>query len=272
MAAPARPGHGRHGSGRPQRRARCVRSGSPGRSEEDEVGVTAPDATTLVVELRHPASYFLDIVATPATFVVPPRADATDDWQTVEGFVGSGPYVVEASDGDDLVLTRQRPLRRRPAPDRRGALGGGASTATPPARSRPDRSIWPACPGSDARWISFDAELGPSLHAAEPLIVSYFGFDTTRPPFDDPDVRRAFLLALDRERLVPLAEGAASQAAASLVPPAIWPDGFAPELEHGPRRGARPAGWRRLRGSVGTRNDRRQWQWPRRRAGRRDVA
>ena len=71
-------------------------NGWPDRVEEDEVGVTAPDATTLVVELRHPASYFLDIVATPATFVVPPRADATDGWQTVEGFVGSGPYMVEA--------------------------------------------------------------------------------------------------------------------------------------------------------------------------------
>ena len=64
--------------------------------------------------------------------------------------------------------------------------------------------------------------------------MSYFGFDTTRPPFDDVRVRRAFALALDRERLVPLAEGASSTYAASLVPPAIWPDGFAPETEHDP--------------------------------------
>ena len=64
----------------------------------------------------------------------------------------------------------------------------------------------------------------------EPLTISYFGFDTTRPPFDDPLVRRAFALALDRERLVPLSEGASSTAAASLVPPAIWPTGFAPGI------------------------------------------
>jgi oligopeptide transport system substrate-binding protein len=89
-------------------------------------------------------------------------------------------------------------------------------------------------PGWDATWIAYDAELGPNLHAAEPLTISYFGFDTTRPPFDDAVVRRAFLLALDRERLVPLAEGASSQPAASLVPPAIWPDGFAPSLEADP--------------------------------------
>src|SRR5690606_41251482 len=59
------------------------------------------------------------------------------------------------------------------------------------------------------------------------------------PPFDAARVRRAFLLAIDRERLVPLAEGAASQPAASLVPPAIWPEGFAPSLEADPDRARR---------------------------------
>src|SRR5678815_4330607 len=60
---------------------------------DDDVGVEAPDDTTLIVTLEHPASYFLDIVATPATFVVPPTADATGTWKRAEALVGSGPYV-----------------------------------------------------------------------------------------------------------------------------------------------------------------------------------
>jgi oligopeptide transport system substrate-binding protein len=204
-----------------------------GEADEDEVGVRAPDATTLVVELRHPASYFLEIVATPSTFVVPPNADATATWQTPEAFVGSGPYVVDGLDGADLVLrANQRYVAGAPPIDEIrwvASIDGDAASAF--AAGTVDLA---GVPGWDATWIAYDAELGPSLHAAEPLTISYFGFDTTRPPFDDALVRRAFLLALDRERLVPLAEGASSQPAASLVPPAIWPDGFAPTLEADP--------------------------------------
>ena len=204
-----------------------------GSGAEEAVGVRAPDPETLVVELRHPASYFLDIAATPATFVVPPSADATDDWQTPTAFVGSGPYVVDGTEGADLVLrANARYVAGAPPIDEirwMGAVDGDGVSAF--ADGEADLV---GVPGWDASWIAYDAELGPNLHAAEPLTISYFGFDTTQPPFDDPAVRRAFLLALDRERLVPLAEGASSQPAATLVPPAIWPDGFSPTLQADP--------------------------------------
>ena len=204
-----------------------------GEIDEDEVGVRAPDDVTLVVELRYPASYFLDIVATPATFVVPPGADATGSWQTPDTFVGSGPYALDGVDGGDLVLRANAEYVAGPPPIDEirwvGSIDGDGVTAF--SDGQVDLV---GVAGWDATWIAYDRDLGPRLHAAEPLTISYFGFDTTRPPFDDPDVRRAFSLALDRERLVGLAEGASSQAAGSLVPPAIWPEGFEPELAYDP--------------------------------------
>lgn len=201
-----------------------------GNADETDVGIEAPDETTLVVTLRHPASYFLDIVATPTTFVVPRTADATSTWQSAAAFVGSGPYVVEALDGAGLLLRANTRYVAGPPPIEEirwlASIDGDGASAF--AAGEADLV---GVPGWDATWIAFDPDLGPRLHAAEPLTISYFGFDTTRPPFDDPDVRRAFSLALDRERLVPLAEGASSQPASSLVPPAIWPDGFSPEME-----------------------------------------
>jgi oligopeptide transport system substrate-binding protein len=204
-----------------------------GDSTEDEVGIAAPDDETLVVTLRHPASYFLQIAATPSAFVVPPTADASPSWQTPTGFVGSGPYVVDGTEGLDLVLRANERYVAGPPPiaeirwvaavddDAVTVFGDGAIDLVQVAP-------W------DATWIAYDADLGPRLHAAEANTISYFGFDTTGPPFDDERVRRAFALALDRERLIPLAEGSASAAARSLVPPAIWPEGFDPELDTDP--------------------------------------
>jgi oligopeptide transport system substrate-binding protein len=200
---------------------------------EDEVGIEAPDETTLVVQLRHPASYFVEITATPATFVVPPAADATPTWQTPDAFVGSGPYIVAGTDGADLVLRANEHYVAGPPPidELRWIATIESNGATAFANDEVDLV---QVPGWDATWIAFDADLGPHLHAAEPLSVSYFGFDTARPPFDDERVRRAFALAIEGERLVPLAEGASATAANSLVPPAIWPDGFSPASDHDP--------------------------------------
>jgi oligopeptide transport system substrate-binding protein len=202
-----------------------------GEGDENEVGIEAPDETTLVVRLRHPASYFVEITATPATFVVPPAADATPTWQTPDGFVGSGPYVVAGTEGADLVLRANEQYVAGPPPidEIRWIATIESNGAAAFANDEVDLA---QVPGWDATWIAFDADLGPHLYAAEPLTVSYFGFDTARPPFDDERVRRAFALAIDRERLVPLAEGASATAADSLVPPAIWPDGFSPESDH----------------------------------------
>lgn len=201
-----------------------------GEIEEDEVGIEASDDRTLVVRLRHPASYFLDIVATPATFVVPPTADATRSWQTSETFVGSGPYVVDGVDEADLVLRANEEYVAGAPPIEEVRWVGGIDGDSVSAFADELVDLVPVA-GSDATWIAYDPDLGVRLHAAEPLVISYFGFDTTQPPFDDARVRRAFALALDRERLVPLSEGASSQAAASLVPPAIWPEGFTPQFE-----------------------------------------
>jgi oligopeptide transport system substrate-binding protein len=200
---------------------------------EDEVGIAAPDDETLVVTLRHPASYFLDIVATPSTFVVPDAADATATWQTPDDFVGSGPYVIDGPVGTDLVLrANERYVAGPPPIDEIRWLGGlEGDSVTAFAEDAVDLV---QVAGWNASWIAYDPDLGPRLHAAEPLVISYFGFDATRPPFDDARVRLAFSLALDRERLVPLSEGASAQPAASLVPPAIWPEGFSPRIESDP--------------------------------------
>ncbi|HEX6139016.1 MAG TPA: peptide ABC transporter substrate-binding protein, partial [Candidatus Limnocylindria bacterium] len=198
---------------------------------EDEVGIQAPDSRTLVVRLRHPAAYFPAIAATPTAFVVPPAADGSVDWQTADDFVGSGPYVVDGMDGDTLRLVANQRYVAGPPPiatvEWLTRLDGDGATAF----ANDQLDLVPVA-SFDASWIAYDPDLGPALHQAAALNVSFFGFDTTRPPFDDARARRAFALALDRPRLVELSEGSGGVPASSVVPPALWPEGFEDDQPH----------------------------------------
>jgi ABC-type oligopeptide transport system substrate-binding subunit len=194
---------------------------------EDAVGIQAPDATTLVVHLRHPAGYFPAITATPTTFVVP-RTATSGTWQSADHFIGSGPYAASGMRGDTLVLKANANYAGSAPPigevDWVTNLGGDAVTAY----SDKQLDLVQISAG-DATWIAYDADLGPGLHQAADLSVQYLGFDTTRKPFDDPRVRRALWLALDHSRLVELSSGDAAQAATSVVPPALQPKGLPPD-------------------------------------------
>lgn len=54
------------------------------------------------------------------------------------------------------------------------------------------------------------------------LTLEYVAFDVCRPPFDDPRVRRAFVMAADRERLADIVlRGYASPATGGFVPPGM---------------------------------------------------
>jgi oligopeptide transport system substrate-binding protein len=63
------------------------------------------------------------------------------------------------------------------------------------------------------------------------------GFDTSRPPFDDPRVRQAFALAIDRESLANVAfRGYVSPATGGFVPPSIPGHSAGIGLPYDPKR------------------------------------
>jgi oligopeptide transport system substrate-binding protein len=198
---------------------------------EEGVGIDAPDSQTLTVRLKHAATYFTAIAATPTAFVVPRNASGSDDsWQSADAFIGSGPYVQRGTDGTDLVLRAndRYVAGAPPIPEIRWVTDLTGDSTTAFANDEVDLT---SVGSFDAAWIAYDRELGPSLHRSAALGVQFFGFDTTKAPFNDVRVRRAFALALDRPRLVANAEGTSGTPASSVVPPALWPDGLKDDHE-----------------------------------------
>jgi ABC-type transport system substrate-binding protein len=73
----------------------------------------------------------------------------------------------------------------------------------------------------DATWVAYDETLGPSLRIEPSPSVEFYGFDTTKPPFNDVHVRRAFALGIDWHRIVTLLSNPLVVPATGMVPDGV---------------------------------------------------
>ena len=190
-------------------------------SDPGTVGLRA-EGSTVEVRLNRPATDLPAIVASPTFAIVPPgvgsRADALE---AGPAFVGSGAYLLAAEQDDELTLTANgRYWAGRPSIGTihlRTTLAGGSPVEGFESGDLDYTPIGDA----DAAWIRYDPKLGPALRAVQSLSLTYYGFDTSRPPFNDVRVRRAFATAVDWQRIVALASGGTAIPATSMVPPGI---------------------------------------------------
>lgn len=185
------------------------------------VGLTA-DGNDVVVRLNRPAADFPTIVASPTFGIVPPAADATATaFAPGRAFVGSGGYVLAASDAKTTTLTaNERYWAGRPAI---GAIDvvhdiGGRSPVA--AFEAGDLDLTDVAP-FDASWMAYDDILGRQLRRADALSIAYYGFDASRPPFDDVRARQAVAQAVDWRRLIGLVSDGTAIPATGMVPPGI---------------------------------------------------
>ncbi len=195
-------------------------------SEQDQVGVREIDELTLEVELEQVASYFLHMLVT--LYPVPRHVVEAygDAWTNLEHIVTNGPFQIESyKPGESMNLVRN--------PTYHGRFSGNLERVEFSFSERPfsidefelyERdSVDVAHLGEATYYASLASQKYADEFVSFPQPGTLFvGFDTSRPPFDDVDVRRALVMAVDRERLVDDALGGLmSPATGGLVPPAI---------------------------------------------------
>ncbi len=212
---------------------RGARDFNQGESEDPEtVGVRAADDSTLVVELEAPTSYFLYLLTYNASYAVPRHRveERGAAWAEAGTIVTNGPFVLEGWDDEKLTLVRSTRYHGR-------------------ATGNVERLELMALPDGAARLAAYDQGhldtlfmlgLGPERdrarqrHAGEylsapSLMTTFVGFNASRPPFDDPRVRRAFARAFDKELFADVKVGGyAFPAAGGLVPPGM--PGHVPDI------------------------------------------
>ncbi len=193
-------------------------------------GVIVEDARTLRIELSSPQPGFLSTLSDPSLVPTPPAAD--DDPQAYGrepigngAFEMAGPREVGAflrlvrfEDHHDPALLDEVLFTLYDASDGgtqqwQDLLDGQLQVAQL-TQERREEAV-------ERFGRSRDGYTGPGVLDGIRSPVYLYGFDTTRAPFDDPRLRRAISLAIDRERLAIEATQGTRIPATSLVPPGI---------------------------------------------------
>ncbi|MBL9177258.1 MAG: peptide ABC transporter substrate-binding protein [Verrucomicrobiaceae bacterium] len=188
-----------------------------------QVGVTAPDDRTLRVELENPTPYFLDLCAFTTFAPVPGRVIAKHGsmWIKPGVLIGNGSYVLEDWLLDDRIVLRRNerywdaanvPLRTievLPISEPNTAIN---YFLTGQADLIMDKGMVPTS-------LTAKLKQQPYFHTG-PFLGSFFTrFNVRRAPFDDPKIRLAFSLAVDRNRVTGKITQLGERAAFSLTPP-----------------------------------------------------
>lgn len=205
-----------------------VNAGAITRGEKpaEALGVSAPDDRTVVIRLATPAPYLLGLLAQPGTFPVhaPSLAANGVEYARPGKLVSNGAFVLE-----DWVIGSHVVARRNPHYWNDGATKLATvhylhipDAGTELRQYRADQlDVTYVVPPQQFPWIR--QNLGAELHVSPQLAVNFYGFNLTRPPFkDNPGLRRALSLVIDRERLTTVVTGVGETPAYGWVARGTW--------------------------------------------------
>jgi oligopeptide transport system substrate-binding protein len=187
------------------------------------VGARALDRYTVRAELRNPTAFFLDLCAFPTLMVVPRQTIEKygDRWLNARPLPASGPYELVAWRLKDKIRLRKNPRYWDAANTRLEVVDFLPIVSAPTALNLYE---------TGAADIVWDKDLVPTelmdvlskrpdFHSFPELGTYFVRINTTRKPFDDPRVRQALALSVDKARIIRKIVKSGGIAADSLTPP-----------------------------------------------------
>ena len=174
------------------------------------LGVQAMDDTTVRFTLMRPASYFPSIVSAWLARTQPQESieEGGTVWTEPGKLWTNGPYVLERWTHGRKIILKKNDLWYDADTVRIArihlAMIPDTATALEEYRKGNLDSLDPygGLTGDDVDHLFEDPVLGRHLQTVPSLCAHYYGFNTTKAPFNDPLVRKAFTTAIDRETLV----------------------------------------------------------------------
>ena len=171
------------------------------RGEADEVsGVRVIDQFTIEITIEREITSFLFKLTYPTAYVVDEaQVGGGANWTRRPN--GTGPYKLEEWRLGELIVLEANTNYHLGAPNIatvRYLLAGTGITLY----ERDEVDVTGVALDDLTRVQDTTDRLNAEYHTGERLSISYLGFNTKAPPFDDVKVRQAFAMAIDKDELV----------------------------------------------------------------------
>jgi oligopeptide transport system substrate-binding protein len=195
------------------------------KAARDKVGIRATGDKEITFSLTEPAAYFASILYMWVGMPVR-ESDVTkggERWTEPSTYVGNGPFILKEWKHNDRFVYVPNPFYRLGKPKlakwTRVMIADGA-VAFAAYRSNDLDEF--AVASEDLRAINGDPELGKQVVDRVAAITNYYGFNVTRAPFNDVNVRLAFAKGFDREAYTKDVLGGIGKSANNgFIPPGI---------------------------------------------------
>ncbi len=197
-----------------------------GEAPASTLEVRAPDARTVVIQLAAPTPYLLGLLSHPTTFPVhrPSLQQWGRDFARPGRLVSNGAYTLKAWVVQSHVQLLRNPQYWNNAQSVIESVTYHASEDTNAELKRYAADEFDTTyeiPLVQAKALR--ARYGTELRISPYQGTYYYGFNLSQPPFkDNPKLRQALAMAMDREVIVGKVMNGVALPAYSYVPPGLW--------------------------------------------------
>ena len=183
-------------------------------------GIQVIDERTIEITIDAPKPYFLFKLAHPVAFVVDLQQIDRDPTNWADRPNGTGPFrLVRWDPAEQIILEPFDRYHLGPAALEEVQIRFAGGGLTQYENDEVDIAVVSA---DDIERVRDPVDpLNAQFVTREELSTFYVGFNVKQPPFDDPLVRRAFAMAIDRDRIIEVVLQEVLSEAEGILPPGI---------------------------------------------------
>jgi oligopeptide transport system substrate-binding protein len=191
----------------------------------EQLGVSAPNAETLIIDLENPAPYLPQLLTHYTTYPLPQHVveKYKNDWMKPGNSVSNGPFMLKEWRPHDHVTLVKNPKfydAENVKLDRVTFLPIEDDLAALKRYRGGEVDIQERWPLTEQKWLK--QNIPNEARSFTYLSITYFTFNMTKKPFNDIRVRRAIAETIDRQAIAnDVFFGAMGTEAISFLPPGL---------------------------------------------------